>query len=57
MKESGFVMGMALGVMAGAALGTTMAPKKKCAVKKAAGKAMKTVGQAMEDLSADLGLH
>ncbi len=55
MKEHSFAKGMGLGMMAGAALGAAMAPKKKSGMKKAAGRAMKTVGQVMEDLSNDMG--
>ncbi len=55
MKEHGFLKGMGLGMVAGAALGAAMMPKRKPNLKRAAGKAMKTVGQVMEDLSADMG--
>lgn len=55
MKEHQFVKGMGLGVLTGAALGAVMAPKKKRNMKKAAGKAMKTMGQVMENLSDDMG--
>ena len=50
MKEHEFAKGMTMGVMAGAALGMVMAPRKKTNMKKAAGKAMKTMGQVMENL-------
>ena len=55
MKEHEFAKGMTRGVMAGAALGMVMAPRKKTNMKKAAGKAMKTMGQVMENLSDDMG--
>jgi len=55
MKEHGFLKGMGLGMVAGAALGAAMMPKRKPSLKRAAGKAMKTVGQVMEDLSGDMG--
>ena len=55
MKDHEFAKGMGLGVLAGAALGAAMMPRKKHSVKKAAGKAMKTVGQVMENLSEDMG--
>lgn len=55
-KEHSFAKGMGLGMAAGAALGAAMAPKRKRNMKKAAGKAMKTVGQVMEDLSDNMGL-
>ncbi len=57
MKQHEFAKGMTMGVMAGMALGAAMAPKKKSSVKKVAGKAIKTVGQVMEDLSDEMGLH
>lgn len=55
MKEHEFAKGMGLGVLTGAALGAAMAPRKKTPVKKAAGKAMKAVGQVMENLSDEMG--
>ena len=55
MKQHNFAKGMGLGMIAGTALGAAMAPKKKTNMKKAAGKAMKTVGQVMENLSDDMG--
>lgn len=57
MKQHEFAKGMTMGVAAGMALGVMMAPKKKTNVKRAAEKAMKTVGQVMEDLSDEMGLH
>ena len=57
MKEHEFAKGMTMGVMAGMAMGAMMMPKKKNSVKRAAEKAMKTVGQVMEDLSDEMGLH
>lgn len=57
MKEHEFAKGMTMGVVAGAALGMAVAPRKKHNVKKAAGKAMKTMGEVMETLSDEMGLH
>lgn len=57
MKQHEFAKGMTMGVMAGMAMGVMMAPRKKTNVKRAAEKAMKTVGQVMEDLSDEMGLH
>lgn len=54
MKETGFVKGMTMGVVAGAALGAALAPRKKPSMKKVAGKAMKTVGEVMENLSDEM---
>ena len=47
MKEHEFAKGIGLGVLAGAALGAAVAPRKKAA--------MKTVGQVMENLSDNMG--
>ncbi len=55
MKEHEFVKGMTMGVVAGAALSAVMMPRKKSSMKKTAGKAMKTVGQVMENLSDEMG--
>lgn len=57
MKQHEFAKGMTMGVMAGAAMGMMLAPRKRTNVKRAAEKAMKTVGQVMEDLSDEMGLH
>ena len=57
MKQHEFAKGMTMGVVAGMAMGVIMAPRKKTNVKRAAEKAMKTVGQVMEDLSDEIGLH
>jgi len=56
MTERNFLKGIGLGVMAGAAVGAMMMPRKKTKLKKAAGKAMKTVGHVMEEISDDMGL-
>lgn len=56
-KQHEFAKGMTMGVVAGMAVGAVLAPQKKTRVKKAAEKAMKTVGQVMEDLSDEMGLH
>lgn len=55
MKEHEFARGISLGVLVGAALGAAVAPRKKTSMRKAAGKAMKTVGQVMENISNDMG--
>ncbi len=55
--EHGFLKGVGLGMMAGAAMGMTMAPKKRNDLKKTAKKAMKTMGQTMEDISENLGFQ
>jgi len=55
MKEPNFLKGIGFGMMAGAAVGAAMAPRKKFPLKKAAGKAIKTVGHVMEEISDDMG--
>ncbi len=55
MKEHEFAKGMGLGMLAGAALGAAMMPQRKSSMKRAAEKAMKTMGQAMENLSDEMG--
>lgn len=57
MKEHDFAIGMTMGMAAGAVLGMMVAPQRKSAVKKAADKAMKTMGEVMETLSDEMGLH
>lgn len=57
MKEHEFAKGMTMGMAAGAALGMFLAPQRKSSMKKAADKAMKTMGEVMETLSDEMGLH
>jgi len=53
-KEHRLAKGIGLGMLAGAALGAAMMPRK-ASVKKATGKAVKSMGQVMENLSDELG--
>ena len=55
MKEHEFAKGMTMGVMAGAALGMVMAPRKKTNMNKAGGKAMMTWGLVLANRSDDMG--
>ncbi|MDE6107836.1 MAG: hypothetical protein K2F83_04075 [Oscillospiraceae bacterium] len=57
MKDQDFVWGMAMGAVMGTVMGATLAPRRRSQVKKAADKAMKTVGEVMENLSEEMGLH
>ena len=57
MKDQDFLWGMAMGAVAGTVMGATLAPRRKSQVKKAADKALKTVGEVMENLSEEMGLH
>ena len=57
LKQHEFAKGITMGVVAGMAMGAVLAPRKKTNVKKAAEKAMRTVGQVMEDLSDEMGFH
>ena len=54
MTGSQFLFGMGLGILAGTALGMSMAPRKK-RIQRAAEKAVRTAGEAMEDLTDALG--
>lgn len=57
MKDHDFVWGMAMGLTVGTTMGVMMAPGSKRKLKKAADKALKTVGEVMEDLSEEIGLN
>lgn len=54
MTGSNFLCGMGLGILAGAALGMSLAPRKK-RIQRAAERAIRTAGDAMEDLTDALG--
>ena len=55
MCNQNFVCGVGLGMVAGAAVAMTMMPKRK-SVKKAAEKAMRTMGEAVENFTEALNL-
>lgn len=57
MKDQDFFYGMAMGAVVGTVMGATLVPRRKSKVKKAADKALKTVGEVMENLSEEMGLH
>lgn len=57
MKDQDFICGMAMGAVVGTVIGATMMPRRKSQVKRAADKAMKTVGEVMENLSEEMGLR
>lgn len=57
MKDQDFLYGMAMGAVVGTVMGATLVPRRKSKVKKAADKALKTVGEVMENLSEEMGLH
>lgn len=50
MTRSGFVKGMTIGVMAGAALGMVLTPKGRNS-KSAAGKALKAAGEVIDNIT------
>lgn len=50
MTRNGFAKGMAIGVMAGAAIGMVMVPKGKNS-KSAAGKALKAAGEVIDNIT------
>ncbi len=57
MKDQDFLYGMAMGAVVGTVVGATMMPRRKSQVKRAADKAMRTVGEVMENLSEEMGLR
>ena len=57
MKDQDFLYGMAMGAVVGTVVGAIMMPRRKSQVKRAADKAMKTVGEVMENLSEEMGLR
>ena len=57
MKDQDFLYGMAMGAVVGTVVGATMMPRRKSQLKRAADKAMKTVGEVMENLSEEMGLR
>lgn len=50
MTRTGFVKGMAIGVMTGAAIGMAMAPRGRNS-KSAAGKALKAAGEVIDNIT------
>ena len=54
MTGAKFLCGMGLGILAGTALGISMAPRKR-RIQRAAERAIRTAGEAMEDLTDALG--
>lgn len=50
MTKTGFVKGMAIGVMTGTAIGMVMAPKGRNS-KSAAGKALKAAGEVIDNIT------
>lgn len=57
MKEQNFLYGMVMGAAVGTMVGATMLPRKRSKVQKAADRAMKTVGEVIENLSEEMGLQ
>ncbi len=56
MTDLKFMSGIGLGLMAGAALGMVISPKPVKDIKRAADKAMKTVGDAVGDFTDSFGM-
>lgn len=56
MNKGKFIGGMSMGLVVGAAIGASVAKKKKKMGKGAVGKAMKTISSAVEDVVSTLGL-
>lgn len=51
MTQHQFLRGVGIGVVAGAAIGMALAPKRKSALKHTAEKALKTMGEVAENIS------
>lgn len=56
MTKHQFITGVGLGMAAGAALGLAMSATKKRDIKRAADKAIKAVGEVVENLSDNIGM-
>lgn len=56
MTKHQFMTGAAMGIVAGTALGLAMSHTKKRDIKKAADKAIKAVGEVMENISDGMGM-
>ena len=56
MTKHQFIAGMGMGVAAGAALGMAMSGTKKREIKRAGDKAIKAVGEVVENLSDNIGM-
>lgn len=56
MTKHQFIGGMSLGVVAGTALGMAMSTAKKREIRKAADKAIKAVGEVVENISGNMGM-
>lgn len=57
MNAKGMLPILGLGVAAGAALGMAIKPHKQAVIKQKAGQAVKTVGEAMENISDAMRAH
>ena len=56
MTKHQFIAGIGMGMVAGAALGMAMTGTKKREIKRAADKAIKAVGEVVENLSDTMGM-
>lgn len=56
MTKHQFISGIGLGMVAGAALGMAMSTTKKREIKRAADKAIKAVGEVVENISENMGM-
>lgn len=56
MTKHMFMTGAAMGVVAGTALGMAMSATKKRGIKRAADKAIKAVGEVVENISDTMGM-
>ncbi len=56
MTKHQFMSGIGIGAIAGAALGMAMSTSKRREIKRAADKAIKAVGEVMENISDNVGM-
>jgi predicted small secreted protein len=56
MTKHQFISGIGIGVLAGATLGLAMSTSKKREIKRAADKAIKAVGEVVDNISENMGM-
>ncbi len=56
MTKHQFISGIGIGAIAGAALGMAVSTSKRREIKRAADKAMKAVGEVMDNISDNMGM-
>lgn len=56
MNSMSFIKGMGIGIVVGSAIGMIAAPERKSTGRKAVGRALKSVGSVVEDITDVFGL-